>query len=330
MKRRNPNPPLAISTLLSLESIALPEDASKRMAFTAGRGFDPGQMVDAPAVLVPVFGVPSSSLDSLLKTLYRVQTISMGFRPIIFSDMDILAAVRPYGWVLEHHLSEYDHHRLGSDSAWDASVLHRARLIASFYGVRRVIVPDVSSGLRLFLRHLRELTQVEVGSPLPVERSETTTVSGWRAWLGDGQSRGSAYNVETYSGGTIGIEIEDGAGENVVVIDRSAPLPGFEHFVDEASSRAWPIVRVPNLNDLDEFELPMALESLLALGEPQGTMVLLASSAVAARVRAGFDHERMVLWAYDAGEDRSDRLSAADVEMTTTIRRASSALSTIV
>lgn len=327
MKRKYPRTNLSIP--LALASDVPLHDGSPPQAprFAAGKGFDDAHMREAAPILVPIFGIPDIQIGSLLRVLYRAQQISMGFRPVVFSDMDIFSSVRQFGWVLEHHMSEYDHAVLQSDVSWEESVLNHANLVADFFRVERIVVPDPNDGYRAFLRQLRELTGAEVGAPLPTERSETTTVSGWRAWITDTHKSARTYKVLTSSADAVSVEIEGGRGDNTVVIDGSETGIGAEAFTAEARARSWPIVHVNSLEDLDEYELRIALGSLMSLGDLDGTTIVVCSDSLANIIASHLSDDRMLLWPRIAGNSDMKTISISEVELATTIRRASSALS---
>lgn len=298
------------------------------MKFTAGRGFDDAQMSSKPAVLVPLFGMPEDQVAGICRFLYQSQLMSMEFRPILYTDMNVMSVCRPYGWILEHHMSEYDAAKLGCWSSWESSVIFHAQYIAEFFKVEHVLLPDYVDGLQSFTRRLGEIGKARVGRFVPNESSNVSRVSGWRAWSSGPHRPARVYNVETFSAGAVRVEISGGSNENLLLMDGPTESDMARQFMDAAKAREWPMIRTDSLGILDPIELEVALRSLVSMCSDEGTVVIFADGDLVPRIKAIVTDERIEVRSTDAvnsGESAQRELSMADIELRTTIRRASSA-----
>lgn len=312
----------SLSTRLNLHS----EPVREPVSFTAGRGYDPGYLAGKPAVLVPIFGMTQSDAAELFHMVYQAQAMSMGFRPILFTDLDVFSLSRPYGWLIEHHMSEYDHCSLHCDYDWEKSVIQHAQLIVNNFRVSRIVTPDPVDRFTTVLRQLRDVSAVEFSRELLQTRSETTLVDGWREWLPRPTLLSREFGVVSRSAGTIRVNVEYGSGDNMLIMDGKKAQVNAEPLAREARTRAWPIVETDTLEELDDTELRIAIASVLSLGDPDGTAVLACSYRLAHRIRSVAFDERIMLWEATNESFADSTPPMADIELMTTIRRASSAL----
>ena len=314
--------PSILATSIGLVS----RDDTGAREFAPGRGFEAAHMRATPAVLVPVFGLIPDEAAGLFRLLSRAQSMTMGFRPIVLTDSVLFNEIRPYGWLVEHVMSEYDHVRLACAESWVNSVIRRAQQIADFFKVVSVAVPDPADGYAAFLRQLRDLVGSEVGGPLKGDRPEIAEVAGWRSWRNDGKVASQSFNVRTASNETVRVEIHPGRADNSVLIEGQYDSRVVEAFVEEADERGWPVVYTDGLDALDDVELKLAVMSLASFGEPEGTCAIFCSRAFAERMDQTLPRMQVQTWTYEELFEQTNRPSFADIELATTIRRASSAL----
>lgn len=232
----------------------------------------------SPIVLVPCFGLTDAITERLLETVYRTQLVSMGFRPLLFTDTDTFSLARPYGWVVEHHMSELHWKMVGASGDWLTSVCDRAHYLLEFFGGALVANPDPRSGHRDLVDRLSVLTGVDMRHM--VSRDDATadsrTVRGWRGWLRDVGALTSTYVVETSSGVISSVSAKRGEENHVLVVDQAASgEPITQQILDWAATEGWSVVQVDALMQMDVVERSLCLAAFRAAFAQKGLLCTL-------------------------------------------------------
>lgn len=286
---------------------------------------------DLPVVLVPVFGMLEAEVDELLQTIYAAQSVTMGFRPILFTDQNIFTQVRPYGWVVEHVTSERDFVVRGFDGDWISSVVRRAMLATRFFGIAAVFLPDPLSHNRNLLVQVQALTGTNVDS-LSVLRGMSSldeqVVVGWRGWL-DRVSSSEGRFVLAGPGLRSEVRARRGSAGSTVLFESSIlESENLSAVLGEALKRDWSYVVVDRLDQYGDIDLHLMIGALLDGLTADGTLMAVTQQSVSARLATVVADERVVVAsARDGGlevEGKPFRLS--DAELKTLVYRASRAL----
>lgn len=303
----------------------------KNRKFTGGNAMPDEYTKELPIALVPIFSMGNSDVAKLLETIYSAQSITMGFRPILFTDQDIFATVRPYGWVIEHVLNEKKWLELSCSGDWLTAVVRRAQSVADFVGVATVLVPDPISHNRGLLSQIEELTGTKVDvlsglqQPVVVDGS---SVVGWRGWFDRVIGQESAFTVGS---GNLKARIRArrGSSGDTILIDAGSVDPdGLTRILAETLKRGWSYIVFDNLSQLSAVDLSLMLGSVLDGLTPDGTLLTATSPDTATKVRLATEDERIL--AAEIVENNlvsSGRpISLVDAEMQSLVYRASRAL----
>lgn len=90
-----------------------------------------------PVVLVSLLGGSDEVVAARLEQLAQEQLLTAGFRPVILIDADHFAAVREYGWPVEHVFSRTKW--VEGQAAWDDYLARRLRQLRIGYSARAVV-----------------------------------------------------------------------------------------------------------------------------------------------------------------------------------------------
>lgn len=286
---------------------------------------------DLPVVLVPIFGMLEAEVDELLQILYSAQSVSMGFRPVLFSDQNIFARARPYGWVVEHITSERDFVVHGFEGDWISAVIRRAQLATRFFGAAAVLLPDALSHNRNLLVQVQALTGTNVDS-LGVLRGvsslEEQAVVGWRGWL-DRVSGSEGRFIIVSPDGQRGARARRGSAGSTLLIESSMlETENLSSVLGEALKRDWSYIIVERLEDSLDVDLHLMIGALLDGLTADGTLLAVTQQSVSLRLASLSADDRVVVASVRGGEleveGKPFRLS--DAELKTLVYRASRAL----
>ncbi|QSZ49899.1 hypothetical protein [Arthrobacter sp. D5-1] len=304
---------------------------AKSKRFTGGNAIPDEYTKDLPIALVPIFSMNKSDVAHLLQTIYAAQSITMGFRPILFTDQDIFSAVRPYGWVIEHVLDERTWLELSCSGDWLTAVLRRAQSVSDFLNVATVLVPDPISHNRGFLSQIETLTGTKVdvlsGLQQPVS-VDGSSVVGWRGWFDRVVGHESSFTVS--AGKVVGkIRVRRGSSGDTILIDAEClDQEGLTRILGEALRRGWSYIVFDDLFQFSDQELSLMLGSVLDGLTPDGTLLTATSPETAKTVRSATEDER-VLASEVVGNSLVSAgrpINLADAEMQSLVYRASRAL----
>lgn len=243
----------------------------------------PGVLADTPVLLIPCFGLARETAADLFRVLYRAQLITMAFRPMIYTDTDVFAEARPYGWVVEHHMSEYHWRRLGAGGDWLTSVRDHAEYLIEFFDIATVATPDAHSLHRDLLDRVSALAGIDVGHLADgMHRpADPRPVQGWRGWPQSVGSVALGLVVGCATTGTLEVSARRGDSGHLLVIDeRTAESADLVEFTDDAIRDGWSVVRLSSAPSLDELERGMCLASLRDAFSIRGLCVTVAGPGV--------------------------------------------------
>lgn len=100
-----------------------------------------------PVVLVSLLGASPNVIAERLDYLAQEQLLTAGFRPVVLIDADHFAAVRQYGWPVEHLIS---HSRWATqDQGWFDYMATRFHQLRTTYSAKTIVdlvhAPTVAS-----------------------------------------------------------------------------------------------------------------------------------------------------------------------------------------
>lgn len=90
-----------------------------------------------PIVVVSLVGAPADDVPGLLEQVAQEQVLTGGFRPVVLLDADHFAAVREYGWPVEHVVARADWD--GDDASWRAFLTERLRRMRRDYSAAGMV-----------------------------------------------------------------------------------------------------------------------------------------------------------------------------------------------
>lgn len=90
-----------------------------------------------PIVLVSLVDTAPDDVPALLEQVAQEQVLTGGFRPVLLIDADHFAAVRQYGWPVEHVVARTDWD--GDDDTWRAYLADRVRRMRRDYSAAGMV-----------------------------------------------------------------------------------------------------------------------------------------------------------------------------------------------
>lgn len=300
--------------------------SAKGKNFSAGVAFSDREAKDLPVVLISLLGCTRAEATSFLRTIHSAQIISMAFKPVILTDIDMFSIVRPYGWVIEHVMGEHTWNELRIKQAWLEMIRERVALAFEFFGATDVILADQNRDPHSLLGALHTLTGVSFSNMLQVEeadpRAPGRSVRGWRGWMEQMSADGSLI-IEGHTGVNHDLHLIQGDSGNALVIDTSPALSHHSEIVRNACDRHWSVLEIDCARIVDDIEMCLVLGSLVDTLAPDGTLVMASHEEQLARLTRLNVDDRIAAVSASSG---TSVVELAKYETRTMIHRASAAL----
>lgn len=238
-------------------------------------------LAGTPLYVILLFDMRPAEVALALRALHLAQQTVGTYRILVFTDLDLFAAVRPYGWPVEHVVSERDWHALGKSGSWERHVndslawvvrTYAAHGIVGGFGPEALCESAVHAGIAPEgLWSL--LGPVDDGSPDEVYPT-------WRAWGrgDDGPPEGPSQVGPTQ---TLQVELIRGRAEPcVMLLVGTAPVSNVEHAVlRRARERGWTVISCWG-SDARESDLALAVESISLASDDSVVRVVVSRGSV--------------------------------------------------
>jgi hypothetical protein len=259
----------------------------------------PTDVARLPIYVVPVFDLIPSAVARVLRELHGAQSAYDAFRVVLFTSGNHFAQVRPFGWPIEHVVSEVDWLACGKTSRqWPEYVFDSLDWAVRAYGAQDVLVPDRSGSLRSEFVRVGVQTVGLVAEPEGV-RPEEETLPSWRALHGARPRRVPGRAKVAARAGSVDVTAEQGSSPAaIVVVDRVGQSQA-TRFFEEAMGRRWSGYLI--VGAMNEEEEQLAVHSCLSL-LPAGTARLLVMSSTDS-VRGSYRPLSDFVASFEGGDD---------------------------
>lgn len=248
--------------LATITSIRAGSRVAENVAdFQGGRVVPSKLLAKTPSVLAPVGHLSSTQLTNFLRLLATSQSISQGYRPLLFCNSAQIGQVRRFGWTMEVHPTEDEWISADAHGDWLQSVAKQASLALRRYSLGRVLDVDPRDAYEKAIQALSSITGLDLRRLIArdgsIERSANQVV-GYRTWMGP--TAGTESRLVEVDGKLTRVVWKHRGGTGLV-------MAGLERDGDRAERLAdavgWSSVLVDGLNE-------MSASSVAALGHLSG------------------------------------------------------------
>lgn len=234
-------------------------------------------LAGTPLYVVLLFDMRPSEVALALRALHLAQQTVGTYRILVFTDLDLFAAVRPYGWPVEHVVSERDWRALGRTGAWERHVSDSLAWVVQTYAAHGIVGGVGSEALcesavraGIAPQGLWSLLgPVDDGSPDEVFPT-------WRAW-GRGDDRPPEGLSHVGPTQTLQVDLSRGQAEPcVMLLVGTAPVSERDDAVlRRARERGWTVISCWG-SDARASDLALAFESV-SLASDDGVVRVVVS-----------------------------------------------------
>jgi hypothetical protein len=95
---------------------------------------------DLPVTLVVLLGADEEIAIQVGRTVAELQVRVGGFKPVFLVDQPVWAALRRFGYVVDHLVPQAEWERWPASGAWSDYLMHRLRDCRRDYGARTTVV----------------------------------------------------------------------------------------------------------------------------------------------------------------------------------------------
>jgi|SRR5690625_2871652 len=237
---------------------------------------------DRPTFLIPIFDLSRRSVTNALATVATLQLDTNSFRPVIFTDDDVMSLVRPHGWAVEHHMNEHHWEQIGQRNSWEDSVIERAQYLVHVYGIDASLWIDAEKPDFGLARQVSDLvpgiaiTQEAMGK-LPNAPTQTSSEQpGWRGWLRPALNRASVTRIED---GNAELTITPGRRSDWLIVDQAHEADESSSLIEDARSNGWSVALLQRPSEIDLLTHRRALRALCSAASTTGLVMLFAEQS---------------------------------------------------